>query len=195
MVAAPDGRLFVIQQTGEVLVIQNGRLLPTPALKVATDPIGERGLVGITVDPSFASNSYICLNYMVAGSPDHNRLSHISSLAIPPCRAARSPCSNCLDWALKATTAARSSLAPMASSTSPSARTTCRETRNRFRARLGKILQINQNATIPTDDRFYNQTMGINRAIWAMGLRNPFSTAVQPGTGLHYIDDVGKVTW
>ena len=86
MVAAPDGRLFVIQQTGEVRVIQNGKLLPTPALKVATDPIGERGLVGITLDPNFASNSYIYLYYTVPGSPDHNRVSRftLSGNAVVP---------------------------------------------------------------------------------------------------------------
>src|SRR5262249_32638791 len=31
--------------------------------------------------------------------------------------------------------------------------------------------------------------------IWAMGLRNPFSFAVQPGTGRIYINDVGEATW
>ena len=37
--------------------------------------------------------------------------------------------------------------------------------------------------------------MGINRAIWALGLRNPFRRAVQPGTGLFFINDVGEDTW
>ena len=60
---------------------------------------------------------------------------------------------------------------------------------------LGKILRINPDGTIPTDNPFYNETTGINRAIWAIGLRNPFSTAVQPGTGLYYINDVGQNTW
>jgi glucose/arabinose dehydrogenase len=60
---------------------------------------------------------------------------------------------------------------------------------------LGKILRINPDGSIPTDNPFYNQTTGINRAIWAIGLRNPFSTAVQPGTGLYYINDVGLDTW
>jgi glucose/arabinose dehydrogenase len=43
MVTVPDGRLFVIQQTGQVRVIKNSRLLPTPLLTVQTQPIYERG--------------------------------------------------------------------------------------------------------------------------------------------------------
>jgi glucose/arabinose dehydrogenase len=31
--------------------------------------------------------------------------------------------------------------------------------------------------------------------VWAYGLRNPFTFAVQPGTGTIYINDVGQGTW
>src|SRR3954454_5338279 len=57
--AAPDGRLFVLQQTGQVRVILNGRLSASPALTVQTQAVGERGLVGITLDPAFPTNPYI----------------------------------------------------------------------------------------------------------------------------------------
>ena len=49
--------------------------------------------------------------------------------------------------------------------------------------RLGKILRINPDGSIPTDNPFYSQATGDNRAIWALGLRNPFTFAFQPGTG------------
>ena len=39
------------------------------------------------------------------------------------------------------------------------------------------------------------QTTGDNRAIWALGLRNPFTFAFQPGTGRMFINDVGQNTW
>jgi glucose/arabinose dehydrogenase len=57
---------------------------------------------------------------------------------------------------------------------------------------LGKMLRINADGTIPTDNPFYDVASGKNRAIWALGLRNPFSFAVQPGTGLIFINDVGS---
>ena len=59
-------------------------------------------------------------------------------------------------------------------------------------ALLGKMLRINQDGTIPTDNPFYSTASGNNRAIWARGLRNPFKFAVQPATGTIFINDVGE---
>jgi glucose/arabinose dehydrogenase len=60
---------------------------------------------------------------------------------------------------------------------------------------LGKMLRINPDGTIPTDNPFYATANGVNRAIWATGLRNPFTFAFQPGTGRLFINDVGQSTW
>ncbi|HEV7915559.1 MAG TPA: PQQ-dependent sugar dehydrogenase, partial [Albitalea sp.] len=60
---------------------------------------------------------------------------------------------------------------------------------------VGKILRLNPDGSIPTDNPFYARTTGKNRAIWAYGLRNPFTFAVQPGTGRIHINDVGQNTW
>src|SRR5262245_49709095 len=58
---APDGRVFFVTQAGLVRVIQNDQLLSTPFadLRSATDGSGERGLLGIALDPNFASNRYV----------------------------------------------------------------------------------------------------------------------------------------
>ena len=45
--------------------------------------------------------------------------------------------------------------------------------------------------TIPTSA----PKSGLARAIWASGLRNPFTFAMQPGTGRIHINDVGLDTW
>src|SRR6478752_2904976 len=50
MTFAPDGRLFVAQQNGQLRVISNGSprvLLATPFLTVNVDSAGERGLLGV----------------------------------------------------------------------------------------------------------------------------------------------------
>jgi hypothetical protein len=60
---------------------------------------------------------------------------------------------------------------------------------------LGKILRINPDGTIPADNPFFATATGVNRAIWALGLRNPFTFAFQPGTGRLFINDVGQNTW
>jgi hypothetical protein len=61
--------------------------------------------------------------------------------------------------------------------------------------RLGKILRINPDGTIPTDNPFFTTAMGANRAIWALGLRNPYTFGFQPGTGRLFINDVGQNSW
>src|SRR5881628_2364053 len=76
---APDGRLFVCQQTGQLRVIKNGALLATPFLTVTTDSTGERGLLGIAFDPNFANNQYVYIYYTVPGSPPHNRVSRFTA--------------------------------------------------------------------------------------------------------------------
>src|SRR5260370_11484918 len=51
---APDGRLFVCLQGGNLRVVKNGALLPTPFVTLTVDSSGERGLLGVAFDPSFA---------------------------------------------------------------------------------------------------------------------------------------------
>jgi glucose/arabinose dehydrogenase len=60
---------------------------------------------------------------------------------------------------------------------------------------LGKLLRIRADGTIPTDNPFYGTASGQNRAIWALGLRNPFTFAVEPGSGRIFINDVGQSSW
>ena len=45
MAIAPDGRVFVCLQGGQVRVIHNDTLLPTPFLTVSVNASGERGLL------------------------------------------------------------------------------------------------------------------------------------------------------
>jgi glucose/arabinose dehydrogenase len=61
--------------------------------------------------------------------------------------------------------------------------------------RFGKMLRYNDDLSIPTDNPFFGSATGANRAIWALGLRNPFTFAFQPGTGRMIINDVGQNTW
>jgi glucose/arabinose dehydrogenase len=56
---------------------------------------------------------------------------------------------------------------------------------------LGKLLRINADGSMPTDNPFLSRTTGKYRAIWALGLRNPFTFAVQRETGRIFINDVG----
>jgi glucose/arabinose dehydrogenase len=57
IVKAPDGRLFFTERTGEIRIIEpNGTLLPDPAAYINAAQNAEAGLLGLALDPDFASN-------------------------------------------------------------------------------------------------------------------------------------------
>lgn len=63
---APDGRLFIATKAGAVRVVKNGALLAAPliTLSARVNTYGDRGLLGIAVDPGFATGSpYVYLLY------------------------------------------------------------------------------------------------------------------------------------
>ncbi|MEM7126252.1 MAG: PQQ-dependent sugar dehydrogenase [Chloroflexota bacterium] len=53
----------------------------------------------------------------------------------------------------------------------------------------GKVLRIHPDGTIPTDNPFYTQTTGAYRAIYALGLRNPYAMSKNPISGKLYINE------
>jgi glucose/arabinose dehydrogenase len=59
---------------------------------------------------------------------------------------------------------------------------------------LGKMLRINSDGSIPTDNPFYGQS-GKRGEIWAYGLRNPFRDSFDPATGKLWVADVGQDQW
>jgi len=58
-----SGRLFVVQQTGQVLILKNGQIQATPFLNVSSRLVtlsktyDERGLLGIAFHPGFADST------------------------------------------------------------------------------------------------------------------------------------------
>jgi hypothetical protein len=64
-----------------------------------------------------------------------------------------------------------------------------------FTILFGKILRLNSDGTIPPNP-FDAQTTGKYRAIWAMGLRNPFTFSIRSsGDPGMFVNDVGQVTY
>ena len=58
----------------------------------------------------------------------------------------------------------------------------------------GKVLRINPDGSVPTDNPFHDGNGPNNDAIYAMGLRNPFRGGVTPD-GRLLLGDVGQNTW
>lgn len=196
MAIAPDGRIFVCQQGGALRVIKNGALLPTPFMTLSVDSAGERGLLGIAFDPGFASNNFLYVYYTVPTDPRHNRVSRFTAngdvvvpgsetilLELNPLTGATNHNGGAIHFGPDG---------KLYIATGENATTSNSQTLANM---LGKILRINSDGSIPTDNPFFNQASGNNRSIWALGLRNPFTFAFQPGTGRMFINDVGQNTW
>jgi glucose/arabinose dehydrogenase len=76
---APDGRLFVAEQAGQLRVIKNGALLPTPFVNLTVNSSGERGLLGVAFDPNFATNQFVYVFYTATSPSIHNRISRFTA--------------------------------------------------------------------------------------------------------------------
>lgn len=192
---APDGRLFVCQQGGDLRVIKNGVLLPAVFLHLNVDSSGERGLLGVTFDPNFASNNFVYVYYTVPGSPPHNRVSRFTAngdVVMPGSEVQLlnldnlSSASNHNGGAIHFGPDGKMYIA-VGENANPSNSQTLANL-------LGKVLRINADGTIPSNNPFFN-TAGARKEIWALGLRNPFTFAFQAGTARMFINDVGQSTW
>ncbi len=67
----PDGRILFTEQTGLIRIFKNGAILPTPFLDMRSrvNSIWDRGLLGLAVDPNFATNGYVYLSYTYEHDP------------------------------------------------------------------------------------------------------------------------------
>ena len=192
---APDGRLFVPQQGGQLRVIKNGSLLATPFVTLTVDSSGERGLLGVAFDPNFASNNFVYMYYTVPGSPAHNRVSRFTANGDTAVAGSEfvllnlnslSTATNHNGGAIHFGSDGKLYIAVGENANPANSQT--------LTNLLGKVLRINSDGTIPNDNPFFN-TAGARQEIWALGLRNPFTFAFQPGTGRLFINDVGQSTW
>jgi glucose/arabinose dehydrogenase len=196
MAFAPDGQLFVCLQTGQLRVIKNGALLATPFVSLTVDSAGERGLLGVAFDPNFASNHFVYLYYTVPTAPIHNRISRFTANGDVAAAGSELVLAD-LDNLSSATNHNGGAIhfgpdGKLYVGVGENANSANAQTLNN---RLGKILRYNADGSIPADNPFFNTATGANRAIWALGLRNPFTFAFQPGTGRLFINDVGQSAW
>lgn len=196
MAFLPDGRLLICEQDGRLRVARDGRLLPESLLTVNPDANGERGLLGAAPHPGFETEPYLYLYYTARQPQAHNR---VSRFMVQGDRAV--PGSEQVLVELEALTASTNHNGG-AIHFGPDGRLYAATGDNQRGAqaqsldsRLGKILRYHADGSIPEDPPFGNQTQGANRAIWAMGLRNPFTFAFHPDTGRMFINDVGEHTW
>ncbi|MEX0864006.1 MAG: PQQ-dependent sugar dehydrogenase, partial [Acidimicrobiia bacterium] len=66
-VAAPpgDGRLFVVEQTGDIEIVEDGVKRSTPFLDLAVTFDSEKGLLGLAFHPDYTDNGKFYVNYTI----------------------------------------------------------------------------------------------------------------------------------
>jgi glucose/arabinose dehydrogenase len=207
MAFAPDGRIFVTERgtgaggTGKVRIIKNGALLATPFVSITTDnsniSANERGLLGLALDPDIATNHFVYVYYTVPGNPPHNRISRFTAngdVAVAGSEQRLLDLDNLKDG--------NHNGGPLHFGADGKLYIGVGENHNAPNAvnlnnHLGKILRINKDGSVPSDNPFYDASDGIGAKdrIYTYGHRNPFTFDVQPGTGRIFVNDVGESTW
>jgi glucose/arabinose dehydrogenase len=184
LVIAPDGRMFVGERGGPIRVVENGILLTAPLVTVPTDTtLAERGLVGLALDPQFATDGWIYAFYTSLAT--HDRVSRFkvegnavkagSEQLLWECPLVSSAIHHGGALAFDDAGYLFISIGDQGVST----------TAQPLTSYGGKILRIARDGSVPADNPFVN-TPGVPPEIYASGLRNPFR--------MHW-DGVRKQMW
>jgi glucose/arabinose dehydrogenase len=191
----PDGRLLVAQIGGALLVVQSdGTRLGTPMVTLPVPQnYSERGLLGVAAHPAFTSNGFIYLYYTTRQNGFHNRVSRFTvsgntasgEVVLADLPLVTSFIHN--GGGMHFGPDGKLYVAVGDDSVSANAQD--------LNTPLGKMLRFNDDGTIPADNPFCTTQGNLACAVWAYGLRSPFTFAFQPGTGRMHINDVGGSLW
>lgn len=198
LVIAPDNRIFITIKSGKILVVENDQLLSNTFLDISNqvDNFNERGLGHMVLDPDFELNNYYYVFYTVRNT-NRNRISRFTANGN-----ATLPGSEVILLELDVMSGSIHNGGDMVFgpdgklyvSTGDGANPATAQSKTSL---LGKILRMNKDGSIPADNPFISDPTytGIYKLIYALGLRNPFSMDIQPGTGKIFACDVGQETW
>lgn len=188
---APDGRIFILERAGAVKIYKNGALLPTPFTTLPSAASGDRGLAGITFDPNFLQNHYVYFYYTDAVDL-HNKLVRFDA-STDTAQNGPVVLYQTTDQSFQLHIGGTIAFGPDGklyisigdNGTFPNAQDLTNP--------HGKIIRLNPDGTIPTDNPFYN-TPNASKEIWAYGFRNPFRFSFDSANGNLYVGDVGEAT-
>lgn len=189
-----DGRVFVTEKSGRIMVVENNALLPNPLLEIPVEDFGEQGLQSIELDPHFEHNGYIYV-YFTVKNTNHNRVSRFvvtgntSSLLSETILFELDDLSGVTHngGALRFGKDKKLYFSTGDGEWPPNSQS--------LNSLLGKVLRINSDGTIPADNPFYTSAAGNKKAIWALGFRNPFTMDIDTINNRIYVNDVGLSSW
>jgi len=207
--ASPPGdnsRIFVVTQAGVIYVFNNDAAVTLARVFLdindrVTDAGGETGLLGLAFDPDYASNGYFYVNYIPnfdssGSNPLRTVIARFRVTADPNVADPASetqlltfnqPFTNHNGGWLGFGPDGKLYIAAGdgGGGGDPNGNG------QNLNTPLGKILRLNPDGSIPSDNPFFGQT-GQRGEIWAYGLRNPFRNSFDRATGLLWTGDVGQ---
>ena len=199
MAFAPDGRLFITLKSGVVRYRRtSGKMATLLDFRRKVNDAGERGLLGIAVDPRYTTNHHLFLVYThraIGNQAIHNRLVRVTvrNGKLAPgsermlFRFNSQRATNHVGGSVQIGRDGKLYVSHGENARAPQAQS--------LRNLRGKVVRLNRNGTIPRDNPFFTRANGRNRAIWVRGLRNPFKFTFDPGSSRGFINDVGAQTW
>src|SRR2546426_656825 len=191
-----DGRIFFAEKTTgsiRIIYLANRTLLPRPFITLpSTDGAGERGLLGLALDPGFPSTPYVYAYQTyndVTNGTTYNRIVRILAsgnvgisytviLRLPPLTTATNHNGGVIgfspDGKLYVVVGENANPSLSQDPLSP----------------LGKVLRMESNGSAPPDNPFYNNPSWFNLT-YTYGHRNMFGLAFHPFTGRVYVTENG----
>jgi putative heme-binding domain-containing protein len=197
--AAPDDRLFVCEQTGSLRIVKDCKLLARPFVKLAVDKSWERGLIGCALAPGFPQTPHVFVCYVAVRPYPHHVISRFTADGDMAVMGSEKILLEGDDQTrLGGTVSAGHRGGAMHFGKDGKlymgiGDQTAGKPAQELNSLLGRMLRINPDGSIPEDNPFFSRARGKYRATWALGLRNPFTFAVQPETGRIFINDVGGI--
>ncbi len=206
-----SGRLFIVQQPGQILILINGTVLPTPFLDISdlVSCCGEQGLLGLAFHPDYAANGFFYVDYTdnagntvvaryTVSAKDPNVADPDSAYTILT-QAQPFPNHNGGQLAFGPDGYLYIALGDGGSGGDP------QENGQNLQTWLGKILRVdvngddfpgdpNRNYAVPPDNPFVGDPDALDE-IWAYGVRNPWRCTFDRITGDFFIADVGQNSW
>ena len=176
MAFAPDGRIFFSEkETGDVRIIQDGRVLPEPFVHISVEPSAERGLLGIALPPDFEREPWVYVYYSETGGAS-NRIIRVRAEGtiageIDP-----------LITLLPAVTGYHNG-GDMAFGPDGKLYAVTGEAHDPERAQDpndlgGKVLRLDPDGSVPDDN-----PLGPDNPVYALGIRNSLGLCFDPVTG------------
>jgi aldose sugar dehydrogenase len=181
IVWAPDGRMIFTERPGRVRVYENGKLRPEPLFTVPdVEPKGESGLMSVVLHPQFATNHFLYLSYAYNSGGQVVRV--VRYRETPAGLTDRKVIIENIP-AAQFHAGCRLRFGPDGKLYITTGDATQRELAQQLDTLAGKILRLNDDGTVPSDNPFVGRA-NARPEIWTYGHRNPQGIDWQPGTNI-----------